>query len=103
MNEASVAELNANLDGSTVLDVRETFEYEAGHVPGALSIPLALLPIRAIDIPRDRPVYVICEVGGRSAHASMWLEHNGLPATNVYGGMYEWRASGLPVVTGVAP
>ena len=79
----------------TVLDVREPEEWAAGHVEGALHIPLGLLPERAHEVPGGR-VLVVCKVGGRSAQAAMWQGHETI---NLAGGMLEWQAAGRPMVS----
>jgi len=88
-----------------ILDVREPDEWEAGHIEGALHIPLADLPGRLDELPDAEPVYVICRVGGRSARAVAWLSHHGYEAVNVDGGMGAWVAAGRPMVseTGETP
>jgi rhodanese-related sulfurtransferase len=96
----SVDELAALLaaDATTVvLDVREPAEHAAGHVPGAVAIPLAIVPLRHLELPRTRPVHVICETGGRSAQAVRWLDRQGYDAVDVSGGMAAWRAAGHPL------
>ena len=74
----------------TVLDVREPEEWAAGHVEGALHIPLGLLPERVHEVPEGR-VLVVCKVGGRSAQAAMWLGQQGR--------MLDWAAAGRPMVS----
>ena len=54
-------------DDVLVVDVRESREYRPGHVPGAKNVPLSVLPALLPEVPKDRPVYVICQSGGRSA------------------------------------
>jgi rhodanese-related sulfurtransferase len=90
----------AALDRSVVIDVREEYEFVSGHAPGAINLPLSGLVDRLDEIPRDEPVYVICEHGGRSAQATEWLVARGIDATNVLGGTSAWRGSGLPVTMG---
>lgn len=90
----------AHADGALVIDVRESFEYAAGHVPGARLVPLGALPGAARDLPGDRPVYVICASGNRSLTAAGWLSQMGLDARSVAGGTAGWTRSGLPVVHG---
>jgi len=85
--------------GATVIDVREAREYRPGHVPGARNVPLSLLPVLAPEVPRDRPVYVICQSGGRSAQATALLRGVGVEAVNVAGGTGAWMAAGRPVET----
>lgn len=80
-----------------VLDVREPHEFAAGRVPGALSIPMSILPVRATEIPRDRTVYVVCAVGGRSGQVVAWLNQQGWDAVNVAGGTQEWIATGRAI------
>ena len=85
-------------DGSVLLDVREQDEWDAGHAPGAVHIPLGDLPARYGELDADTQVLVICHSGGRSARATQWLnEAVGLDATNLDGGILAWQGAGLPV------
>ncbi|WP_169949226.1 rhodanese-like domain-containing protein [Microbispora sp. H11081] len=92
-------------DDAYLLDVRENEEWVAGHAPGAVHIPLGELQARVEEVPHDRQVFVVCRVGGRSAHAAMWLNHIGRDAVNVDGGMQSWAVTGRPMVseTGETP
>ena len=87
-----------------VLDVREDFEWEAGHIEGALHIPLGELPARVGEVPAGQ-FLVTCKVGGRSAQAVAWLVQQGHEAVNLAGGMLDWEAAGRPMVSerGAAP
>jgi rhodanese-related sulfurtransferase len=87
------------------LDVREPDEWDAGHIDGALHIPLAELPARVAELPDDEGLVVVCRTGGRSGRATAWLVQNGYEAVNLDGGMGAWAASGRPMVseTGDAP
>lgn len=78
-------------EGAYLLDVREDDEWRAGHAPGAAHIPLRTLGERAGEVPKDRKVYVVCRVGGRSAQATMALNQAGWDAVNVAGGMQAWQ------------
>jgi rhodanese-related sulfurtransferase len=91
----------AHADGAFVIDVREPYEYVAGHVPGARLIPLARLPHQVGELPAGEPVYVICASGNRSWTASQFLIQRGIDARSVAGGTGDWTARGLPVVRGV--
>lgn len=82
-----------------VLDVRETEEYAAGHVPGARNVPLSVLPVRLADVPKDRPVYAVCRSGNRSGQATELLRSAGVDATNVAGGTTAWAEAGRPLST----
>ena len=91
----------ARRDGAPVVDVRESYEYESGHVPGAELIPLGIIPARVQDLPRNQPVYVICASGGRSYQAAEFLQRAGIEARSVAGGTGAWITSGRPVETGI--
>jgi rhodanese-related sulfurtransferase len=98
----SVQELyGASEPGRIVLDVREPFEFAAGHVPGSLLIPLGQLSDRAGQLPKDAPVYVICRSGNRSVTASNILIEMGFTdVRNVRGGILAWQAAGYPTLLG---
>ncbi|MHA7269390.1 rhodanese-like domain-containing protein [Arthrobacter sp. HLT1-20] len=92
----TVAELAAD---AVILDVREDYEWEAGHVEGALHIPLEQLPARLEELDPDTDLNVICRTGGRSFRATNWLTENGYSAFNVIGGMGAWFESDKPMVS----
>ena len=108
MTDASVPEIDVaelarrHAEGAYVLDVRQPDEYEAGHVPGAVLVPLDQLEDRQAEVPRDVPLLVICKSGGRSAAAVRALVAAGYDATNVAGGTMAWIDAGQPVVEGSA-
>lgn len=81
-----------------VLDVREDDEWEAGHLPGALHVPLAQVPQRLAELPAGR-LHVVCRGGGRSQRAAEWLQGHGYDTVNVEGGMQAWAASGGAMVS----
>ncbi|WP_199584112.1 rhodanese-like domain-containing protein [Blastococcus sp. TF02A-30] len=82
-----------------VVDVREAREYRPGHVPGAQNLPLSVLPARLPELPKDQPVYVICQSGGRSAQATALMRAVGIDARSVAGGTGAWIGSGRPIAT----
>jgi rhodanese-related sulfurtransferase len=88
------------IDGAHILDVREPAEFDRARIEGVQHIPLGSLVERLDEVPRDRTVYVLCHVGGRSAQATQYLESQGFDVVNVDGGIVEWRRSGLPVTLG---
>jgi hydroxyacylglutathione hydrolase len=98
MPQLSVHDLRRYLDNSrelTVLDVRQPAEWAAGHIPTALHITGAELPARLEEVPRGRPVAVICGSGYRSSVAASLLKHHGHKEVfNVLGGMSGWSAAG---------
>lgn len=76
-----------------VLDVRQELEWGWGTVPGSTLIFVADLPARLGELPRDRPVWVICSNGHRAAIAASLLDRDGVPVRLVgKGGVGEWRA-----------
>ena len=79
-----------------LLDVREDDEWAAGRAPTA--VHAAMSGLRQDTVPRDRPVLVLCRVGGRSAAVAAALQQLGYDVANVDGGMLTWAAAGLPVV-----
>ncbi|MDQ1688636.1 MAG: hypothetical protein QOK42_1611 [Frankiaceae bacterium] len=81
-----------------LLDVREQHEWDAGHAPGALHIPMSQIEGRVGEVPAG-DVYVVCRSGMRSAQVSAWLAAQGRPAANVDGGMEAWAQQGLPMVS----
>jgi hydroxyacylglutathione hydrolase len=82
----------------TVLDVRNAGEFAAGHLPGAMHIPLGHLAARLAEIPRDKPILVQCQSGGRSAIATSLLQKLGVKdLTDLRGGFSEWQAAGNKV------
>ncbi len=71
----------------TIIDVREPTEFAAGHIPGAVNIPLGELRNRWEEIPSGKPVAVYCAVGQRAYYATRILRHRGLTPHNLSGGM----------------
>lgn len=91
-------ELGRKAGSLPVVDVREDDEWAAGHMPGAVHIPMGQVPGRLDDIGPGAPVVVVCRSGNRSDQVTRWLRGQGVEAENLEGGMREWAALGLPVV-----
>jgi rhodanese-related sulfurtransferase len=83
---------------ATVIDVREPYEHEAGHIDGVRHIELQRLPSEADTIDRDRPVIFYCRVGSRSFMAAQAFRRAGYDAYSMAGGVTAWHESGLPLV-----
>jgi glyoxylase-like metal-dependent hydrolase (beta-lactamase superfamily II)/rhodanese-related sulfurtransferase len=99
VREASPDELRAHPSDTAVLDVREPEEFVSGHVPGAVNLPQADLATRLDEVPRDRPILVICQGGFRSLRAAQFLKQRGFPdVASVKGGTEAWRAAGGEMV-----
>lgn len=92
--------------GGRVVDVREPDEYAAGHVPGAVLVPLGTVPDHVDAFTGEGPTYVICKSGGRSMRACEFLAAqgvDGLEVVNVAGGTMAWITSGRETVEGDQP
>lgn len=88
--------------GAPIVDVREDDEWQAGHIEGAVHIPLGELMERYGEVPMDGDddVVVVCRSGGRSSRAVEWLNANGIDAVNLTGGMGAWSLDNeLPIVS----
>ncbi len=73
-----------------VIDVREAGEYASGHVPGAINIPLSEFANRYTELDKNTHYHIICQMGGRSAQASLFLDGQGYDVTNIDGGTASW-------------
>jgi rhodanese-related sulfurtransferase len=106
--EAASLNLPANIDAKTldglrgnpdvyIVDVREDYEFAAGHIPEATLIPLGQLSNRLSEIPKDKTVVAVCRSGNRSGQATEILRQAGFDAHNMEGGMISWEQAGLDV------
>src|ERR1700679_201440 len=97
IREVSASEATELLDGDAILiDVRQENEWDAGHAPMATLIPLAELPDRLDELPRDRLIICACRSGGRSLRAASFLQEQGFDTVNLTGGMMSWFSEDLP-------
>ena len=84
-----------------LVDVREPGEFATVRAPGAVLVPLSTFLLNVDGLPRDRPLLIMCAVGGRSAAATAHLLASGWrDVTNVAGGIIAWERAGLPVRRG---
>ena len=84
-----------------VLDVREPDEFKAGHIEGAVNIPIRTLAKNLDKLPADKatPIAVVCKSGIRAAYATMTLKMLGYNnVKDVAGGMLAWEKEGLPLM-----
>ena len=90
-------------DDAVILDIREQDEWDRGHAPGAIHIPMGELPARveelsaAIDM--DKTLVVTCRSGGRVSRTLPWLDQYGFDVANLEGGMRAWHAAGKAMET----
>jgi rhodanese-related sulfurtransferase len=85
-----------------LLDVREHDEWEAGHVAGAVHIPMSELVERLAEVPKDTDVVVVCRSGNRSAAVTDYLGRGGWTVRNLADGMIGWASLGRPMVSETA-
>jgi rhodanese-related sulfurtransferase len=99
-NAITVQDLKTRLDQHEtvqLIDVRSPGEYAAGHVPGALNIPLEQLAVRVEDL-GSAPIAVLCQSGTRAGLACETLKTLSRPTLHVTGGTSAWIQAGYPVV-----
>jgi len=106
VRDIDAAELNELIEHGNgarplVIDVRESWEFRQGHVPGARWIALGDLAGRIGELDPQQPVAVICATGGRSQSAAALLGQKGFATVyNVVGGTLGWMQRGLPLERG---
>ncbi len=96
--------LVASKDNLVVIDVREPSEYcdKRGHIPGALNYPYTsgVLEARYEELPKDRPILVVCRSGHRSKLAAEFLRSHGFSKVyDMTGGMNAWQGETAPCDT----
>ena len=98
--QADISTVPPTFDESVILlDVREDDEWQRGHAPDALHIPMGQIPTRLEEIDSTATLYVVCQAGGRSQRVAQYLAQNGYAPINLSGGMLAWAGAGRPVVT----
>jgi rhodanese-related sulfurtransferase len=100
VDELGPREAEPRLDEFAVIDVRAEHEFHGplGRIRGARLLPLPELAARARELPRGRPLLLVCRSGARSGKACEQLAGLGIgPALNLAGGMIAWNRAGLPV------
>ncbi|HET9131494.1 MAG TPA: rhodanese-like domain-containing protein, partial [Terriglobia bacterium] len=99
----ALSELSQSPEPPSIVDVRSEKEWNAGHIPGSLNIPLNHLREKIADLPTDRLTVVHCEGGYRSAIAvSVFAQMGYTHVMDLVGGFKAWAASQLPIEKGSA-
>lgn len=80
-----------------VIDVREPYEREAGHIAGSRHIELVQLTAHAASIECDKPVIFYCRAGSRSTMAAQAMRAAGFEAYSMVGGLVRWDREGRPL------
>ncbi len=93
---ARVAELLASGEAQ-VIDVREDYEHEAGHIPGTRHIDLPQLQGQAETLDQSKPVVFYCRTGDRSSMPAQAFRNSGWDAYNLAGGLTAWVEEGQPI------
>ncbi len=98
-DEVSVSQAKAKWEaGALVLDVREPGEWDQGHIPRAVHIPIGQLEARLGELPKQKQIIVVCRFGGRSAMGRNILKKAGFAnVTSMAGGMTAWKEAGYPI------
>ncbi len=97
IDPADLAEWMARDSELQVVDVREPYEREAGHIAGTAHIPMVELTARASELDRKRPVVFYCRVGARSDMAAQALRASGYQALSMSGGLVRWAQEDRPL------
>jgi rhodanese-related sulfurtransferase len=88
----------SNGDDVLLVDVRTASEVAQGALPNAIHIPMAVIPVRAAELPRDREMVVYCRSGARSYHTCQFLAQQGFDkAVNLRGGIIAWARHGYEI------
>ena len=100
--EISVQEANdLREEGAFILDVREQYEWDEKHIPGATLIPLGELASRVDEVPEDQEIVVVCRSGNRSQTGrDILLEAGYESVTSMAGGINQWISAGFEAVFG---
>lgn len=81
-----------------LIDVREPQELYEGSIPGSQLVPFRDIAQGRLTLPKDRPLLLICAVGGRSYMVGQYFSRNGYPEIyNLSGGISAWKQAGLPL------
>lgn len=91
-------EAHRRRDEVQLLDVREPYEWAAGHIDGAVHVPMGQLAAGQDELATDRTIVCVCRSGNRSGAVAEALRRAGYDAVNLLGGMQGWAADDLPYV-----
>jgi rhodanese-related sulfurtransferase len=87
----------ASMPGAQLIDVREAYEHEQGHIPGSQNIEVTELTAAAGSLDRDKPVVFYCRSGDRSTMPAEAFRASGWEAYTLEGGLSAWVEAGQPI------
>ena len=89
----------SNNENGFIVDLRDSEEFQNGHITGSINIPFINLSKRTNEIPQDKSVILVCEMGNVSPNAGELLKKEGFKELLILkGGINEWRIQNLPLV-----
>ncbi len=94
----TVEYLQTHAAASQLMDVRSPSEFAAGHIPGAINIPMDQIESRLDDLSATSPIVLICQMGKRARTTAGLLEPCSLKISVLDGGTNAWIQAGLPIV-----
>lgn len=98
---AEAALLLQNEKGAMVIDVRTPQEQQGVRIPGSVVVPLGVIMEGSENLPKDKPLLLVCDVGGRSYAAGLYLLKNGYARLyNLRGGIAAWQRAGMVIEAG---
>jgi rhodanese-related sulfurtransferase len=98
IDSESLQERLARGDDLLLVDIRTPTEVAQGSIPGALEMPMHLIPLRLSELPKDKDVVLYCRSGARSYQACAYLMQQGLGRVlNLRGGIIAWARHGYPI------
>jgi rhodanese-related sulfurtransferase len=104
--EIDSATLASQLSGGEdiyLVDIRTPAELAQGQIPGAVHLPMHLIPLKMAALPRDKEVVLYCRSGARSYHACAYLLQQGFDnVVNLRGGIIAWAREGLDIQRGAS-
>lgn len=97
------SQAHAHIGSAVFVDVRESYEYEAGHIAGSVHLPIGEMQARWQELGVGRLVIAVCQIGQRSKLVADLLKEKGLDAHNLDGGLEAWAREGLPLASDSGP
>ncbi|QOR66831.1 rhodanese-like domain-containing protein [Cytobacillus suaedae] len=93
LNEQEMKDKIKSTKSLSIIDVREPYEYNVKHIPGAINVPLSKLKWRKVDVPTDKEIVLYCQTGIRSKQAARLImkRHKINELSQLAGGFFSWK------------